>query len=44
MNKLMKKLRKQVNREIPRQEIEAEDVKSDSLPSETVGRNLNLYG
>lgn len=44
MNKLMKKLRNQVNREIPRQEIEAEDVKSDSLPSETVGRNLNLYG
>ena len=44
MNKLMKKLRNQVNRETPRQEMQEQDVKSDSLLSETVGRNLNLYG
>lgn len=40
MKKLMKKLRNQVSREVPRQE----DVKNDSLMTETVGRNLNLYG
>lgn len=40
MKKLMKKLRNQVSREVPRQE----DAKNDSLMTETVGRNLNLYG
>lgn len=44
MNKLMKKLRNQVNRETPRQEPVTAGTKNDSLPSETVGRNLNLYG
>lgn len=43
MNKLMKKLRNQVNREVPRQEIPTENMKSDSILSETVGSNLNLY-
>ena len=44
MNKLMKKLRNQVNREAPVQEVQKESVKNNSLSSETVGRNLNLYG
>lgn len=44
MNKLMKKLRNQVNRETPPQDRSVENVKSDSLLSESVGRNLNLYG
>ena len=43
MNKLMKKLRNQVNREAPVQEVQKESVKNNSLSSETVGRNLNLY-
>lgn len=43
MNKLMKKLRNQVNREAPVQEVQKESVKKNSLSSETVGRNLNLY-
>ena len=43
MNKLMKKLRNQVNRETPGQEAQTDDTKSDSLLTETVGRNLNLY-
>lgn len=43
MNKLMKKLRNQVNREVPRQEVQNSTVKNGSLSSETVGRNLNLY-
>ena len=43
MNKLMKKLRNQVNREAPIQEVQKESVKNNSLSSETVGRNLNLY-
>ena len=43
MNKLMKKLRNQVNREAPVQEVQKESVKNNSLSSETVGNNLNLY-
>ena len=43
MNKLMKKLRNQVNREAPVQEVQKESVKNNGLSSETVGRNLNLY-
>ena len=43
MNKLMKKLRNQVNREVPRQGVQNSTVKNGSLSSETVGRNLNLY-
>ena len=44
MNRLMKKLRNQVNREVPRQENVAGETARDSIASETVGRNLNLYG
>lgn len=43
MKKLMKKLRNQVNREVPRQEVQKKSTGDDSLPSETVGNNLNLY-
>ena len=43
MNKLMNKLRNQVNREAPVQEAYKESVKNDGLSSETVGNNLNLY-
>lgn len=46
MNKLMKKLRNQVNREAPVQNTQS-GTKADAgdiLVSETVGRNLNLYG
>lgn len=43
MKKLMKKLRNQVNREVPRQEVQKKSTRDDSLPSETVGNNLNLY-
>lgn len=39
MQKLMKKLRNQVNRETPRQQ----NAENDTLTPETVGRNLNLY-
>lgn len=46
MNKLMKKLRNQVNREVPVQSglSAAGSDAGDTLVSETVGRNLNLYG
>ena len=43
MNKLMKKLRNQVNREAPVLAVKKESVKKDSLSPETVGSNLNLY-
>lgn len=43
MNQLMKKLRNQVNRETPAQEVQKTSTKGDSLSSETVGNNLNLY-
>lgn len=43
MNKLMKKLRNQVNREAPVFAVKKESVKKDSLSPETVGSNLNLY-
>lgn len=43
MNQLMKKLRNQVNRETPAQEVQKTSAKGDSLSSETVGNNLNLY-
>lgn len=43
MNKLMKKLRNQVNREAPVLAVRKESVKKDSLSPETVGSNLNLY-
>lgn len=43
MKKLMKKLRNQVNRETPGQEAQKMTAKEDSLSSETVGNNLNLY-
>ena len=43
MNKLMKKLRNQVNREAPVLDVKKESVKKDSLSPETVGSNLNLY-
>ena len=43
MNKLMNKLRNQVNREAPVQEAYKESVTNDGLSSETVGNNLNLY-
>ena len=42
MGRLMKKLRNQVNRESPKQEAVQETVKSTNLPSESVGKNLNL--
>ena len=44
MNKLMKKMRNQVNREIPVQTTPTKTSVGDDLVSETVGRNLNLYG
>lgn len=46
MNKLMKKLRNQVNREVPVQSVQsaAHTAAGNTLVSETVGRNLNLYG
>ena len=44
MNRIMKKLRNQVNREVPRQDPMAEQTKSTIPESETVGTNLNLYG
>ena len=44
MNRIMKKLRNQVNREVPRQDPMAEQAKSTIPESETVGTNLNLYG
>ena len=43
MNKLMRKLRNQVNREVPRVEGQSESVKNGASTSETVGTNLNLY-
>ena len=43
MNKLMKKLRNQVNREAPVLAVKKESVKKDGLSPETVGSNLNLY-
>lgn len=43
MKKLMRKLRNQVNREVPRTGEENESAKNGTLTSETVGRNLNLY-
>lgn len=43
MQKLMKKLRNQVNRETPMQEPQKESAKGDSLSAETVGNSLNLY-
>ena len=42
MGRLMKKLRHPVNRESPKQEAVQETVKSTNLPSESVGKNLNL--
>ena len=44
MNRLMKKLRNQVNREAPRQDSLTEQTKTTIPESETVGTNLNLYG
>lgn len=46
MNRLMKKLRNQVNREVPVGNTPVKQTTADnSAPiSETVGRNLNLYG
>ena len=44
MSKLMKRLRNQVNREAPVQTGTSAEPESDSLLTETVGRNLNLYG
>lgn len=44
MNKLMKKLRNQVNREAPHQEVVSDSKVKDTLVAETVGSNLNLYG
>lgn len=43
MKKLMRRLRNQVNREVPKAQEQSEPVKSDTLTSETAGRNLNLY-
>lgn len=44
MDQLMRKLRNQVNREVPRQDPLTDQVKSTLPESETVGTNLNLYG
>lgn len=43
MKKLMRKLRNQVNRETAGGREQAGSVKNDTLTSETVGTNLNLY-
>lgn len=43
MNRLTRKLRNQVNREIPRQQIQPANTKSSTLLSESAGSNLNLY-
>ncbi len=43
MKKLMRKLRNQVNREVPRAVEQEEPAKNGTLTSETVGANLNLY-
>lgn len=43
MNKLMKKLRNQVNREAPVQTVQAKKKTDDGVLEETVGGSLNLY-
>ena len=43
MNRLTRKLRNQLNREIPRQQIQPANTKSSTLLSESAGSNLNLY-
>ena len=43
MNRLTRKLRNQVNREIPRQQIQPANTKNSTLLSESAGSNLNLY-
>ena len=43
MKTLMRRLRNQVNREVPGIDQQNEPVKNDTLTSETVGTNLNLY-